>query len=173
MVANPSSLKNLDALLHHRLALLVAPQGSGKSRVVQKWVNHHASDNCLHFAWVTLKAKDNYPANFIESLLNGLDGIVPILGGEELVNNLERFDLEEILITLINTIKTQKDEVILILNDYHRINNDCLHKAVQYMLDYLPEHIHILIVSAKVPPLQIPRLRVRRQLVEIGHEDLG
>jgi hypothetical protein len=43
---------------------------------------------------------------------------------------------------------------------------------VAFLIDYLLPNFHLIITSQVYPPLQIPRLRTRRELLEIGPEDL-
>jgi LuxR family maltose regulon positive regulatory protein len=43
-----------------------------------------------------------------------------------------------------------------------------IHHGIRLLIDYQPPQMHLLIASREEPPLQIARLRARRQLVEIG-----
>ncbi len=57
----------------------------------------------------------------------------------------------------------------LVLDGYETIDSLTVHEALVLMLDYLPPPMHVVIVSTGVPPLvNIPRLRARRQLLQIA-----
>ena len=44
---------------------------------------------------------------------------------------------------------------------------------VAFLLEQLPPALHLVIASREDPPLPLPRLRARRQLVEVRTADLG
>ena len=48
-----------------------------------------------------------------------------------------------------------------------------VHAAVAFLLDHLPPTLHLVVASREDPPLPLPRLRARRQLVEVRAADLG
>ena len=84
----------------------------------------------------------------------------------------EAFNLEESTIELLNALTIEPCDCFLILDDYHIIDNAQIHAAVSLLLDYQPPKMHLVIASRSEPPLPIPRLRVRRQLIELGLDDL-
>ena len=63
-------------------------------------------------------------------------------------------------------------DLVLVLDDYHFVETAVIHDALAYALDYLPDHVHLVLISRSDPPLQLPRLRARRQLNELRTADL-
>jgi LuxR family maltose regulon positive regulatory protein len=61
---------------------------------------------------------------------------------------------------------------VLVLDDYHAIDTDKIHKIIELLLDYLPAHIHLVITTRVDPPLPLARLRVGNQLTELRAADL-
>ena len=61
---------------------------------------------------------------------------------------------------------------ILVLDDYHAIAAAEVHDAVTFLLDHLPGHLHLLIATRADPPLPLARLRSRGQLTELRAADL-
>jgi len=80
--------------------------------------------------------------------------------------------IETILTELLNAIALMPHEFILVLDDYHLITNPAIHRALTFLLDHLPPQMHLVIASRAEPPLPLPLLRVRRELVEISAADL-
>lgn len=165
------ALECLETGENYRLALLIAPAGSGKTQALRQWAQAHPD---ARIAWVRLKADDNAAPTFFETLRAAFQSInsqstvlLPPQNGKT-----EAFDLEEGTIELINALTTLPRDYFLILDDYHTINNAQIHTAVSLLLDYQPLKMHLVIASRSEPPLPIPRLRVRRQLIELGPEDL-
>ncbi len=61
---------------------------------------------------------------------------------------------------------------MLALDDYHVIETDSIHGALTFLLDHIPPHMHLVILSRTDPPLPLARLRARSQLIEIREADL-
>jgi len=59
-------------------------------------------------------------------------------------------------------------DLALILDNYHVIESCQIHDAMAIFLDYLPLPVHVFIASRTEPPLPLPRLRVRRQLLVVN-----
>ena len=58
------------------------------------------------------------------------------------------------------------------LDDYHAIEAPEVHEAVTFLLDHLPDHLHLVIATRSDPPLPLARLRSRGQLTEVRAADL-
>jgi LuxR family maltose regulon positive regulatory protein len=77
---------------------------------------------------------------------------------------------------LLNRLLAVEEDFALVLEDYHVITAEAIHSAIRLMVSYPPPRMHVYLVSRTVPPLPLPRLRVRQQLVEIdmrGREPTG
>jgi len=59
-----------------------------------------------------------------------------------------------------------------VLDDYHLIDARPVHEALTFLLDNLPPKMHLVIASRTDPPLPLPRLRIRGELVELREADL-
>jgi LuxR family transcriptional regulator, maltose regulon positive regulatory protein len=62
--------------------------------------------------------------------------------------------------------------LLVTLDDYHVINNPAIHDSLSFLLDHAPPGVTFLLATRVVPPLLLPRLRARRQLVDIRLQDL-
>jgi LuxR family maltose regulon positive regulatory protein len=65
-------------------------------------------------------------------------------------------------------------ECVLVLDDYHAIDNPQIHSSLAFLVDHLPEPaaLHLVIVTRADPPLPLARYRARGQLVEVRADDL-
>ena len=61
---------------------------------------------------------------------------------------------------------------MLVLDDYHVITAPEVHEAIAFLLDHLPDQLHLMIATRADPPLPLARLRSRGQLVEVRGADL-
>ncbi|HEX8217648.1 MAG TPA: LuxR C-terminal-related transcriptional regulator [Chloroflexia bacterium] len=85
--------------------------------------------------------------------------------------------IERILANMLNALAALKAgkqgrNVALVLEDYHVITTPAIHMALAWLLDYLPETLHLMIVTRADPALPLARLRARGDLTEIHAEDL-
>jgi LuxR family maltose regulon positive regulatory protein len=63
-------------------------------------------------------------------------------------------------------------DVILVLDDYHVIQNPVVHNSMAFALEYLPDRLHIVIAGRGEPHLPLAKLRAHRQLNELRASDL-
>ena len=55
--------------------------------------------------------------------------------------------IETFLDTLISELYEEQEALNLILEDLHCIHYKAIHEGISYLIDYLPEHIHLFISS--------------------------
>jgi LuxR family transcriptional regulator, maltose regulon positive regulatory protein len=76
------------------------------------------------------------------------------------------------LTELIRELMKVKQEIIIILDDYHLIHNQEIHSTLGYLLEHMPPRLHMLLLTRSDPPLELARLRVAGQLLEVRMEHL-
>lgn len=165
-------LGRLDAGLARdaRLVLLSAPAGYGKSSLLAEWI----SERKLAVAWLTLDAGDNDPARFVAYLIASIQTAHPDAGVTTLgmLNMGGALAPEPLLAPLMNDLADLADSLLIVLDDYHAIQNQLVHAAVAFLIEYLPAHIHLVIASRADPTLPLARLYGRGLVTEIRLADL-
>jgi LuxR family maltose regulon positive regulatory protein len=63
-------------------------------------------------------------------------------------------------------------DIALVLEDYHVITAPAIHAALAWLIDYLPPHLHLVIVTRADPPLPLARLRASGAVTELHADDL-
>jgi LuxR family maltose regulon positive regulatory protein len=154
------------------VALIRAPAGWGKSTLLSQW--RSAEQGRRGFAWVTLDSTDSDPIRFWAYVLEALRTHAPGLGSRSLaLLRAPGVDLVgEMLPVLVGELDTFEQPLVLALDDYHQLEGDRVHAGMRRLVDYLPDHVCIAIATRTEPPLQVPRLRARGQLVEIDADEL-
>lgn len=61
---------------------------------------------------------------------------------------------------------------ILVLDDYHLIEDEWIHQVVAFLVENQPPPVTLLLITRVDPPLHLARLRGRGQLAEIRDRDL-
>ncbi len=62
--------------------------------------------------------------------------------------------------------------MVLVLDDYHVIENAQIHREVEWLIERLPATTHLALATRSDPPLPLARLRARAEMTEIRAVDL-
>jgi LuxR family maltose regulon positive regulatory protein len=169
-VLRPRLLDRLNAGLSRKLTLVSSPAGFGKTTLLSEF----AAISDFPVAWYSIDTEDNDTIRFLAYLIGALGAIEPGFG-ESISRSVQTPKPEKIdtlLTVLINEIILDLPSFVLILDDYHLIENPAIHQVMTYLLEHLPEKMHIMIATRADPDLQLSRLRARDQLIEIRERDL-
>ena len=151
----------------HRLTLLSAPAGSGKTTVLAS-----LCQSCpLRFAWLALDEEDNDPIYFMAALIKSLRNLDAVFGEMSLAildsQTSASFDGKKLISSLINDVlRSFAEPFVIVLDDLHAVTNAVIYNMLDYLLERLPAQMHLVIASRYDPPLTLPRLRARNQLAE-------
>src|ERR671910_88561 len=157
-----------------RLTLVSAPAGFGKTTLLSEWLEESSEDG-RPVAWLSLEEADNDPARFLAYLVSALQSALGEGIGEGVQASLrlpEFPPVEAVVGVLINELSDVRDEVTIVLDDYHVIHSGPIHEATSFLLEHLPENVHLVISSRADPPLPLAKLRARDQVTEIRAAEL-
>jgi len=170
LVERPRLLKQLDAALTHPLTLLSAPAGYGKTTLLSAWTAHRSQQ----VAWLSLESIDNDLTHFWLSITLALRTCLPGAGETTLtmLQSPQPPAATTILTVLINELSSLPQQIVLILDDYHVIEDEALHETLFFFLEHLPARMHLILSSRVDPELPLARWRARGQMVEIRAVDL-
>jgi len=183
-VSRPRLIERLDEGLDlgHRLTLVSAPAGFGKTTLLSEWLRGMEARRTLppRAAWLSLDEGDNDPARFLAYLVAALQAVAPNLGDElsGMLQSPQPAPPEGTLADLINQVtalgleQSASASFVLALDDYHLITAQPVHDALTFLLDHLPDNVHLAIATRADPPLPVARLRGRGQLTELRLPDL-
>lgn len=155
----------------HLLTLVSAPAGYGKTTTIRMWVEGAG----YPVAWVMLEKSDNDPKQFFTYVLTALGQAVEHLGqsAREMVENAQELSPAAALGLLINDLHELEQPVILVLEEYHLIENKKIDQAIEFLLNQAVPNLHLVIATREDPNLPLTRLRVRNQLTGIRAADLS
>ena len=173
IIHRPQLIERMNAGLNlgHILTLLSTPPGYGKTTLLAEWVATQPGAA----AWLGLDEQDNNEKRFWTYFIAALQTQSAETFGQMTIQMLEssqRFDLQALLISLVNDIGELDHPVLFVLDDYHVISNQAIHEGITFLLEHLPPTIHLVIVTRADPPLPINRLRGRGQITELRASDL-
>jgi len=176
VIHRPRLLASLrEGLTSHRLTLLSAPAGYGKTTLLASAL--HSPLSTLPVAWLALDKEDNDPAIFLAYLVAALRLLNPTCGitTQTLLADLPNpgAQARRIVGALINDVlKNLPDPFALALDDLHLITEPSIYAALDYLLERMPPQMRLAVGARHDPPLALARLRARDQLAELRLSDL-
>jgi LuxR family maltose regulon positive regulatory protein len=173
-VRRPRLFERLQNGLHlgHKLLLISAPAGFGKTTLLSTWIQDNLSD--IQVSWLSLDEDDNDLGRFFTYLIAALEQIDQDIG-HNLSAVLQASTTPQpkpLLSVLVHELNVREDEFVLVLDDYHTIHNHDVHDALDFLIEHLPGNTHLVVSGRIEPPLPLSRLRVRDQMTEIRPTDL-
>ncbi len=156
-----------------KLILVSGPAGYGKTVLISQFTAQISSST----TWYHLDCFDNDFNLFIQHLLAGLDYYLPGVAEDMLYltkhNKDPAREARRITTALVNILSDRlEEELILVIDDYHVVDENAVHEFMEQLLYYLPENMHIILASRTRPPMNLERLRLAGLVEEIGLEEL-
>ncbi len=172
-VVREKLIKQLDAVFTHRLSLIVAPAGYGKTSLLSQWWNVERNRKSCFIAWVTLEAEDAdvaMLARYIQSALqiallddagdaahkSGYNNIPPSSSLSAALNLLDRFDRP----------------VVIVFDDLHSAGVPEVELFLRKFIKLAPSHCHFVFASRDQPRLDQATLAAENQFFELGMGEL-
>src|SRR5215213_638356 len=175
LLSRPRLTERLLANLAHPVTLVTANAGSGKTTLVADFVRTHARQ----FVWYQLDHTDADPFVFLGYLTHGIKQSIPNFGEvmfsylQQSADELARQPERAVDVLLNEVLENVEQQLILILDDYHHLGaKTAVHAVVDRLLAYLPDVLHVIIISRDLPPLSLARLRSQASLTVIDRSEL-
>ena len=158
-----------------RLVLISAPAGFGKTTLMTQWLAPKENDvTTTSVAWLSLDDHDSDLRRFLTHVIAAIQTSSPDVGQDALalMDSDRGLPTEEVLVSLLNDLDTLAGPTVVALDDYHVVDAPAVHEAVTMLLDNLPPQVTLAVTTRADPPLPVPRLRARGELVELRAADL-
>ena len=169
-VPRPRLIERLNEGLHHKLTLISAPAGFGKTTLVSEWI----AGSRQPAAWLSLDEGDSDPVRFLSYLVAALRSVAANIGEgvSAVLQSPQSPPTESILTALLNEIAAIPEAFVIVLDDYHVIDAKPVEDALAFLLEHLPPCMHLIIATREDPRLPLARLRARGQMAELRAADL-
>jgi LuxR family transcriptional regulator, maltose regulon positive regulatory protein len=154
-----------------KLTLLTAPPGFGKTTLLAEWAS---VEEGRATAWVSLDDDDNDPARFFAYVVAAVRTVEPEFGARTLAAHATPgVGLVDVVLPLfLNEVAGLDKALVLVLDDYHMITNTDIHEGLTYLVERLPDSLHVVVATRQDPPLPLGRLRARGELAELRAGEL-
>jgi LuxR family maltose regulon positive regulatory protein len=156
---------------YHRLILISAPAGAGKTTLMADW----ARSTARPAAWLTAGREDADPERFLRYLLAAWEKVRPEIGESDFAALLSSPapDIQAALDAWLHAAERMPGQQTFCLDDYQQITDPAVHEALTFLLDHLPPNLHFILTTRNEPPLPVARYRAHRQLFEIDAKNLN
>ena len=161
----------LNGGIQGKLVLVSAPAGYGKTTLISSWLAHQV----LPVAWVSEDEGDNEYFRFFSYLLEALRQ-KDLQIGETLLQMLQSPmpPSQDIFVELfLKELLSISHECILVIDDYHMINNPAIHSDFSQIIENSPKELHFIICSRTELPFSVSRLRASDELLELTQRELS
>ncbi|GLX69733.1 BTAD domain-containing putative transcriptional regulator [Paenibacillus glycanilyticus] len=173
LVKRSELLRLLDEGMDAKLTFLFAPSGYGKTTALSEWAKHSGKS----VAWVSLGKQDDDWTTFwnlvIASIQSRVDGfgqtVWPLLAEG---SSASSSSMEPAMTALLNELNQLPSELVIMFDDYHLTTMPAIQKSMSYLLEYLPNHIHVYIASRNDLPFPTARLFAKGEMQRIRTEQL-
>ena len=172
LVSRPHLIEQLNQGLDRKLTLVSAPAGFGKTTLVCHWLQNFQENQAIKVAWLSLDEEDNDPNRFLTYFISALNKASnsenPVgAGALSILQSSQPPGATDILAMLINELAESDDRFVLVLDDYHLIEDKTIDQAVSFLLDNSPPQLHLVIATRHDPAISLGRLRAQNQVTEL------
>ena len=151
-----------------RLSLVACPAGFGKSTLLAAWSERERRP----VAWVSLDGGDDDPVTLWAHVVEALCRACPALPHEELAGRVVAAPLEEVVLPRLVNALVEAPELVVVLDDFHRLANAKARASVAWFADHLPSSVQLVVSSRTDPALPLGTLRAHGQLLELRADEL-
>lgn len=165
----------LSALTAHRVVIVTAPGGYGKTTLMREFV---ANLPGAAFCWLSLDKADASLPIFLQQLDRTLARYLPpggvfsyspdrVYTAQAEVRNLARM-------IAVGLAGHSQDRLIIVMDDLHHVGfSGPVVTFVDALIHHLPPSVHLVIACRGRPPLSMGRLQARREVVTLTAGDLS
>ncbi|WEK46366.1 MAG: LuxR C-terminal-related transcriptional regulator [Candidatus Andeanibacterium colombiense] len=161
-------LRTLEVARRGRLTIVVGPPGYGKTTALAAW-HARLKAGGIGTAWYTASDAESSPARFLRMLVLALEagGIDP---GPAALRAIADASPDTILDGILLGLDRSREPIVLIIDDFDRIDQPAIVACVEELIDAAPEHLHLVLGTRRKPDLSIAILQARGsvRLIEPG-----
>lgn len=169
LIDRPRFIEVLAQATDKRLILIKASAGFGKTSLALSWAERVRRGGG-RVAWLALEPDDDEPTRFLYYLAQALQQGCAGVGAAalDLISDASLTAPQVVTAALINELAEIEDDTYLFLDDYHYITHPLIHETIAFFMRHAPAQFHLVLITRSEPPLQLARMRVENQLLEIG-----
>ena len=173
LIQRSDLVASLDDLLNYQASIVIAPAGYGKTTLLTQW-RERLAEAGYRAGWLTLDGQDADTYRFLCYSIFALAEAGVELGQLEMFaeQGLTELPLESVLVRFLSSVEAAGKPVVLILDDYHRLESESIDELLDKLIDNAPGNFHLIISSRHRPCFNVAQLCLTGRGIEIGAEVL-
>lgn len=162
-------------LMEHRLVILAAPAGYGKTTLLVDFANQVELPVC----WLAMDELDREPRRFVSGFIAAISHRFPDFGKQStaaLENMSGQVDWEQLVTAIVNdAYENIRDHFLLVLDDYHFVDeNEGINYFINQFVQHVDENCHLVLSTRKLPALpDLPLMVARSEVGGLGFQALA
>ena len=150
--------------------MISAGAGFGKSTLMVQWLRER---NVLP-AWFSIDEHDNNPHRFFRYLAASLGNRYKVDSDsvDVLLKTPGVVDIQLVLETIFDLIASIDEQVFIVLDDFHLIENQEVIRGIEFLMKHLPDKNTFIFLSRFDPQISVSMYRLNQKLLELRESDL-
>lgn len=160
-------LQRLESVLQHKLTLLCAPPGYGKTTLAAQF----AQTLSCPVAWHTIEEPERDVPNLHAKSVSSLAEIVP---GIQSIEYTRSMSVSELAASVTNYLRgSVKQDIVFVLDEVQILSGSSAAELwLRTIATQLPSTCHVILISRTLPDLPLTELIARREVLAISQEAL-
>ncbi len=152
------------------MILLSGPAGFGKTSLICQWLGKTQ----LKVAWYSLDQEDNAADLFFRYLLSAFMQVDENFAAmfRQLLADQRELAGSNVIARIIASLTDADIGIWLVLDDFHHIKNTEILESFNRLIQYLPDCLHLVILSRHNLPSSMDAVLLKKERLEIGTSDL-
>jgi ATP/maltotriose-dependent transcriptional regulator MalT len=176
LLARQRLIDLLDDLLDHKLIVVTAPAGYGKTSLLVDVAYRHE----FPFCWYALGPTDGEIQSFLAHFITAIEQKFPQFG-EQSKGALQamgqgNLSLEHFTVTLVNEVyRSVREHFVIVLDDYHLVkDSEAVNQFINRFIQGADQNCHLVILSRSLISLaDLPLMVARSQVSGVGLHELA
>src|SRR5713226_8516401 len=167
LIERPRLLQRLQAAFDHKLTLITAPPGFGKTTVVAQLTRGAKAQ----VTWQTIDERSRDLPNLYSQAINALSAVTP--GITQLAPPFGYSAAELASLIGDHLAENLTGELIYVIDDVHLLTGAAPAEAwLRALVTTLPPNCHLILASRSLPRLPLVEMIARGEVLAIGLDDL-
>jgi LuxR family transcriptional regulator, maltose regulon positive regulatory protein len=170
VVVRDDLLATLDRATAHKVTVVSAPPGSGKTWLLRAWSER--SRGSRRTAFVSVERDQRDPQQFWLSVLRAIRRSLPTAAEANSEAATPAFDAQAMIDSILFELADQPEPVALIIDDLQELHSDEALAQLERLLTRLPSTACAVLSARRDPRIRLHQLRLAGQVANIRAADL-
>jgi len=167
IIERPRLIKKVQGILDHKLLLISAPPGYGKTTLAAQF----ASQSPFPVLWHTVEERERDLPNLYNRTVALVRQIIPAAASLPDAQNHSPNELAALIADAVS--ENLRDDILYVFDDLHHLAGTYAAETwLRTLVTMMPGNCHLILISRILPDLPLAEMIARREVIAIGQEDL-